>query len=503
MDIGVGLWVILGCYLLLLIGIGIFGHLVSEKNSLGDHYLASSGLTGLTLFMTLFASNFSGYNMIGIPGDTYRIGYTSLMWIPGLVCICLGFLFLSSSLYRIGFIKNYLTPLEFIKDRYQSNILLLLVGINSLIPMLIYITAQCKAMGDIMEGLTSGVISGFWGSVGLGVVMLLYEILGGMRSIAITDVVQGSILLLGMVILLVSSVVEYGGLWYISQQIRDKSPQLTQVPDLRDSVSWLSFNFQLLFNPFYYHILQRFLASKSEHTIKRSVVILSFTPYIAGIAPITIGLIGLSLFDVSDQESDQIFSLVMSDLMSKGDIYYWIVCFIISSAVAAIMSTGDSGLMAVSSMVSLDLVKSHLLKNRSDRFYLVIGKISSFVVLLICVILANVVKLNLKNLLGLQLSLTMQVAPAYILGLRVPSINSFPIIGGMIWGMIVTFGLIIVDVKPLGIEAGVFGLLLNVCVIICIYCAISLKHDNYAPDMLHSTVGEPYKIGKKRYIFHM
>ena len=69
-------------------------------------------------------------------------------------------------------------------------------------------------MGVAVEGITNGAVPAAYGIIGLAVIMVVYETLGGMRSVAWTDVMQGSVLLLGFGILVFLIPQKLGGgLW--------------------------------------------------------------------------------------------------------------------------------------------------------------------------------------------------------------------------------------------------------------------------------------------------
>jgi Na+/proline symporter len=68
-------FLILIAYLAILIIIGLTGFLkkkAEKETSMEDHYLAGGGLGLLVLFFTLFASTFSGWTLMGMPGDAYK-----------------------------------------------------------------------------------------------------------------------------------------------------------------------------------------------------------------------------------------------------------------------------------------------------------------------------------------------------------------------------------------------------------------------------------------------
>ena len=66
---------ILCAYILTLIGIGWLGKKAQKEKSLADFYLAGRGMGFFVLFLTLYATQYSGNTLVGFAGRVYREGY--------------------------------------------------------------------------------------------------------------------------------------------------------------------------------------------------------------------------------------------------------------------------------------------------------------------------------------------------------------------------------------------------------------------------------------------
>lgn len=97
--------------------------------------------------------------------------------------------------------------------------------------MVVYLIAQFLAMGRATEGLTGGRVPGIYGALFLGGIMLVYEVLGGMRGVAYTDVVQGALMLSSFISLVVIGFYEFGGLFNVVKELSKYYPEKTQVMD--------------------------------------------------------------------------------------------------------------------------------------------------------------------------------------------------------------------------------------------------------------------------------
>jgi len=101
--------------------------------------------------------------------------------------------------------------------------------------------------------------------------MVLYETLGGMRSVAWTDVIQGVLLLAGVVFIFFAIQIEYGGFVEAGRLIQSKQPNAFLPPDWNEKRLWFSTILLAFFGiSVYPHAIQRIYAAKNESTLIRS-----------------------------------------------------------------------------------------------------------------------------------------------------------------------------------------------------------------------------------------
>ena len=74
-PLGPGAWAFISAYLLSLLGIGWLAKRARRADTLKDFYLAGNGFGFTVLFLTLFATQYSGNAFFAFTGATYRIGY--------------------------------------------------------------------------------------------------------------------------------------------------------------------------------------------------------------------------------------------------------------------------------------------------------------------------------------------------------------------------------------------------------------------------------------------
>jgi len=461
-------------YLFSLIGIGLMGRFYMKENSLADFYLAGRGMGFFVLFLTLYATQYSGNTLIGFAGRAYRNGYTALVTVTFMCSVIGAYFIFAPRLFRLSRKHKFITIGDFIQHRYQSTSLTICITILSIIALGNYIVTNLKAIGIIVEASTGGAVSFVNGIILLSLIMVIYETLGGMRSVAWTDVIQGILLLLGVVFIFVLVQVYYGGL--ISSQIKTNT-DFWAPPDWGEKRLWFS-TIIILFAGIsvYPHAIQRIYSAKDESSLKRSLQIMVFMPFVTTLFIITIGIVGASQFPgFSGRDTEHITLLILSDLAQKNPVVSPVLVLFISAAIAAIMSTVDSALLAISSLSTQDIYRR--IKPQSDEKTLTyLGKVFSWVIMALAAVLAIYLPQTIWRLMEIKLELLCQIAPAILIGIHIKNLDKHMILSGILSGTGVALFIIgsnmlgfQIPAKPWGIHAGVWGLLVNCMVVFILY----------------------------------
>ncbi len=151
------------------------------------HFLASKNFNVFVLLLTTFASVFSGYTVVGMPNESGKIGFISIRWLSVIIMIGVSLLIIFPRLRRVSVIRAYESPGDFINDRYNSKTLCVLVTLSLCIPQLLYIAVQLYSLGSILSSFTDNQLSFYAVITVASFLILIFEFLGGMRSVAYTD----------------------------------------------------------------------------------------------------------------------------------------------------------------------------------------------------------------------------------------------------------------------------------------------------------------------------
>ena len=152
-----------------------------------DTLFASGNGFGLAvIFLTFYATQYSGNTLFGYSGMTYRIGYAWIMCIHFMTAIIACYLIFAPKLYQRARRFNYITPTDYLQHRFCSNSINIIVTVIMIFVLSNYLLAQLMAMGRAMQGLSSADpnIAYQQGVILLTLIMVIYGTLGGIRAVA-------------------------------------------------------------------------------------------------------------------------------------------------------------------------------------------------------------------------------------------------------------------------------------------------------------------------------
>jgi Na+/proline symporter len=298
--------------------------------------------------------------------------------------------------------------------------LALLVALIMAISLLNYLYAQFLAMGHMAYRMSDGQVPFWVGVVGLAGVIGLYETLGGMRSVAWTDVVQGVMLFLGLLLVLVIAWPAAGNLEHISRALLERRPELVQVPTWQVCGKWASSIVLLgVGAAIYPHALQRIFAARDSTALRRSFRVMVCMPLFTTLVVFLLGILAHGLVPAEkDLSTDQVMPALLGVLFQTGTLARWATAIVLTAGLAAIMSTADSALLSLSSILARDFVGEWQGHGLDEAKLAKTGKRLSWVIIGLLVLLAIRPPTTLWRLIEIKMQLLIQVAPMFIIGIR-------------------------------------------------------------------------------------
>ncbi|MFT5467194.1 MAG: SSS family solute:Na+ symporter [Verrucomicrobiales bacterium] len=386
--------IVLAVYLVLLLVLGTIGYLKSKGNE-EDFYLAGRGQGLIVTVFTIMATMFSSAAILGIPGNVYTHGAAFLLFALNLPVAGAAIYIFGSRFMRIGRKRGYVTPGDMIAGYYGgSPVLRVLVALTAALYVLPYVIMQIKAGGILAqqmfpseEVVEAGKVTAAygWGMFALSVVTVFYVLVGGMRSVAWTDVLQGALLLFGMVVAGIAMIIAMGGVGGYFERLREIPPEALRIPGPVGKWTW-SVLLTVIMYASVSSIIQpsqwmRLYAAKDAKTLKRSAMIFATVLpicFLFGSMLVAMGgrveqpptMVGGELQAAAAVgKADQIVPFMIGTQLPEvfGGIGVLLVAIIFVAILAASMSTADSNLHGFSAVFMRDIYERFFRPNASEK----------------------------------------------------------------------------------------------------------------------------------------
>ncbi len=352
-------WFLLG-YLGLQLALSLW--LARRIGSESDYFTGGRRLgTGFIAF-SLFATWFGAETCLGSSGAIYESGLSGARADPFgySLCLLLLGLLLAVPIWR----GKYLTLGDVYRARFGPGVERLAVLV--LVPSsLIWAAAQVRAFGQVVATTMSlDVTLAIYLSAAF---VVAYTFFGGLLGDVYTDVIQGVILGLSLLVMLYVSFRALGGMGPALEQVEAQRWSLFTTGE---SV-WVQldrWSVPIMGSLVAQELIARVSASKSAGTARRAAYIACLLYLVIGACPVLLGLLGPSLVPALD-DPEQLLPALAQRLLPK----LWYALFS-CALISAILSTIDSILLASSALLSHNLVVP-LLRLESERARLVSARV--------------------------------------------------------------------------------------------------------------------------------
>jgi len=345
--------------LIIYIAFTFWGSLVgiSKKEQTPESYfLANRNLKTLGLFFTILATNFSAFYFLGFAGEGYKVGYAHyISMATGTAFAGLSFLIIGTKAWQLGKKHGYITPAELVYGQTNSRALAMIFAAVMIVFTLPYLALQIVGGGYILENLTNGEISYSLAVILLTLFTVIYVIIGGMESVAKTDLKQGFLVIIFMTLAVFLVAHQLGGITKANELAASIVPDLFAAEGVNERYTlkkWFSFMvFWFFCVPMFPQLFMRFYIAKDLSHLKKSAILYALIPIFISILPVMIGVWGhISFPGLEGKVPDQILPMMLMEHTTD-----WFAAIVMTGAIAAFMSTLDSQLLAISTMVTRDL----------------------------------------------------------------------------------------------------------------------------------------------------
>lgn len=344
-------------YLGVVVGLGLSVRLLSLRNkSSAEFFVASRGMNSFVLLMTLFGTHMTAFALLGSSGEAFHegIGVFGLLASSSALIVPLGFFLIGPRVWYFGKKYGYVTKVQFLRDRFElhhSGLLLFGLDVLLLVPYLLGGVLGSMFLLKSLAGLE------FWqGGLLVMTAVLIYVFSGGMRSTAWVNTLQTMVFMIVGVIAFVAITKALGGLSKAVEDVATKMPEkLARAHDGKVHMGYLYFlgyTFIPLSAWTFPHLFAHMLTAKRAANFKTVMIFYPLCLLIVWVPAVLLGVIAavqpefpqsLRLNQVLPKLIAEYTPALLSGLLGAG-------------VLAAIMSSLDSQLLSIGTMLTEDVV---------------------------------------------------------------------------------------------------------------------------------------------------
>ncbi|MEJ5054107.1 SLC5 family protein [Sphingobacterium sp. MYb382] len=403
-------------FVVYILGIVFLGLYAARKGarSKRDYFLAGDKLPWWMIGGSIIAANISSHHLVGAMGAAYSRGFVAITLEWGAILIgfnALLWVFLPFYL-RNGF---YTIP-EYLQRRFGG-------ATRALYAVLILLTYVFVEIGAVLflGALSLHALFGvpiLYSIIGLAIITGIYTVLGGLKAVIWTEMVQLVVLVMGGIVLTFATVKAAGGFESVVES--SKNWQMFY-PASDPDFPWTMYLGGLLCISVFYcatnqFIVQRVLAAKNEWHGRMGVIFGDFLKFLVPLI-ITIPALVAPVFIPHLDKPDLLFATLVETLLPKG-----LVGLVMAGLISAIMSHISGAINSCTTILTVDIYQEHINKNATDKQAIRFGKWSGVFIITVGILSSILligysdkpVFLYLMNLYGL---FTPGIATMFLMGI--------------------------------------------------------------------------------------
>ncbi len=423
------IWISFGVYLVFLLAVASYENYREKKKSARGFLTAGGSIAWPFLVMTYLASLMSTWVFFAGPGGYYRggLGYwlSEMSYIPLFPIIAH---FTMNKIWVLNQARSYTTPADFYNDRFKSPVLRVLLGIIFLASSFPYIASVLVSIGSAASTATGGALNPQMVIGIVGVVIVVYVMIGGMKSIALTDTLQG-LVFISLLWIIAGTCLSIGFDGSITRAL-DAIWTNTQTwfsypgPD-----GWVPYSARLgyplscavgwtIMLP---HVFVR--AGFSGKNMKTQRKLMFLTPIMQGFVwtgVMLIGLVGVALLPgLETADTELIIPYMINNVINTINptlaVILMVGFFVGASAVG--ISTADSFLLVSSSIVAEDILAKTFKLKLTERQNMVVVRITILIIGMLSVLIALNPPSLIYTMIMFAIALVMPLFPILVFGL--------------------------------------------------------------------------------------
>ncbi|MGB5309363.1 MAG: sodium/proline symporter PutP [Arenicellales bacterium] len=363
-----------------------------RTKNLSDYILGGRRLGSWVTAMSASASDMSGWLLLGLPGYAYAAGLEAGWIALGLlVGTYVNWRLVAARLRHYSVIAGDSQTLpEFFENRFhdETRLLRTVSAIFILLFFLFYTSSGLVAGGKLFNAVFD--LPYHWAVTAGALVIVIYTFFGGFLAVSWTDLFQGLLMALALLIVPLIAISGLGGWGATLSSVSETNPALlnalTNVKNeplgLLAIISLMAWGLGYFGQP---HILARFKAIRSVTEIPAARRIAVSWVSITLICAVLVGLVGIGYLEqpLQGADTEKVFILLVDALFHPV-----VAGLCLAAILAAIMSTADSQLLVSAAALTSDLYKPFLRRAASEQELIWTGRVAVLVIAMIGLVLA-------------------------------------------------------------------------------------------------------------------
>jgi SSS family solute:Na+ symporter len=468
MNFGMLDWLVLAVFMLALVGIVVWVALQKEQDT-EDYFLAGRNATWLAIGASIFASNIGSEHLIGLASAGAQYGLAMAHWeFHSWIILMLAWIFVP--FYTRA--RIFTTP-EFLERRYtpQTRTFFSFISLISYVLTKVSVTVYAGgiAIQEIFGIDTLFGVDFFWvAAISLVLITGLYTVIGGMKAVLWTSVLQTPVLLLGSFIILFVGLTKLGagaGLlegWAVMKEANGANMHLFRPMD-DPMFPWPAVILgSMIIGTWYWctdqYIVQRVLSGRDMTQARRGAIFgayLKITPVFIFMVPgmIAFALAEKGMLDLSGG-SNTAFPVMVRELLPAG-----IKGVVLGGAIAALMSSLASLFNSSATLFTVDFYE-RMKPGRSQKHYLRVGRVATAVVVVLGIAWVPVIPLLGESLYEALQKVQSLIGPSivavFLLGIFSNRVTPAAGFWGLLLGFLAGMFYLLLDLAPTLAQSNVF-----------------------------------------------
>lgn len=435
-------WIIsvLTVYFTSLLWLGIKA--AQQVTTLSDYILGGRKLGPVIGAMNAGASDMSSWLLMGLPGAFYLFGMNQAWMVIGLVIGSWSCWTLIAPRLRVysELLNDSLTVPTFLERRFhdETGILRLISSISIIMFFLVYISSGLLGAAKLFS---SSFNLSYHLTLVIGTIIIVaYTCIGGFLAVSWADLLQGTLILLALLVTPVVMVAYNNDFHNILNNITRDSPHYFNIFrnfNLWQAITLMGWGLGYFGQP---HIISKYMAIKKVVYLKTARNICTAWMIISMLGAVMVGIIGRGIFINSNIHSELVF------IISAQKFFHPLLTGILFAAIlSAIMSTINGQLIICASNLIEDFYVHRVKKNNpqiliSHKKTILLSRLSIVLFSTIVLILAWEENNTILKLVGIAWSgLGASIGPVMLTGLFTPKISPRAAIAGIVTGTISSF----------------------------------------------------------------